>query len=61
MDNAVSKGHETAGYHALVGEGMQEMLFEAVVLRHPEVFSAEAVARSTQRMSEWKATGPGDD
>jgi hypothetical protein len=61
VDNAVSKGHETAGYQALVGEGMQDMLFEAVVLRHPEVFSAEAVERSKERMSEWKATGPGDD
>jgi hypothetical protein len=61
VDNAVSKGQETAGYHALVGEGMQDMLFEAVVLRHPEVFSAEAVAKSTQRMAGWKATGPGND
>jgi hypothetical protein len=57
----VSKGHETAGYHALVGEGMQDMLFEAVALRHREVFSAEVVAKSTQRMAEWNAPRPGDD
>ena len=55
MDNAVSKNDETAGYQALVAEGMQDMLFEVVVLKHPDVFSADAVAKSKKRLAEWRA------
>ena len=40
------------GYDALVKMGMQDMAFEAVVLRHPDVFSSEAVAQSKQRLDE---------
>lgn len=41
-------------YQALVAEGMQEMAFEAVVLRHPEVFTADAVKRSKARLAQWQ-------
>ena len=33
---------ETEGYRVLVEMGMEDMAFEAVVLRHPESFSPEA-------------------
>jgi uncharacterized protein YecA (UPF0149 family) len=40
----------SAGYDALKKMGMQDMSFEAVVLRHPDVFSVEAVAQSKQSL-----------
>jgi hypothetical protein len=45
-----------AGYDALLKMGMQDWTFEAVVLRHPDVFSADAVERSKQRLDELTAT-----
>jgi uncharacterized protein YecA (UPF0149 family) len=48
MESIVKTPTESAGYDALVKMGMQDMSFEAVVLRHPDVFSAEAVAKSQQ-------------
>jgi len=55
MESIVKKPSEAAGYQALVEMGMQDMLFEAVVLRHPDVFSPEAVAQSKQRIEELTA------
>ena len=55
VETIVKKPTETAGYQALVKMGMQDMLFEAVVLRHPDVFSPEAVAQSKQRIDELTA------
>jgi uncharacterized protein YecA (UPF0149 family) len=48
MESIVKTPTESTGYEALVKMGMQDMSFEAVVLRHPDVFSAEAVAKSQQ-------------
>lgn len=50
MESIVKKPTESAGYAALVKMGMQDMSFEAVVLRHPDVFSVEAVAQSKQSL-----------
>ena len=50
MESIVKNPTESAGYEALVKMGMQDMSFEAVVLRHPDVFSAEAVAQSQQSL-----------
>ncbi|RPH63759.1 MAG: hypothetical protein EHM89_03230 [Acidobacteria bacterium] len=50
MEAIVKNPTESAGYEALVKMGMQDMSFEAVVLRHPDVFSAEAVAQSKQSL-----------
>ncbi len=55
VDTIVKRPTGAEGYHALVKMGMQDMLFEAVVLRHPEVFSAEAIAQSQQRLDELAA------
>ncbi|MBI1875215.1 MAG: hypothetical protein HYS05_15190 [Acidobacteria bacterium] len=50
VEHVVTRTAESTGYTALVQMGMQDMAFEAVVLRHPDVFSAEAVPRSKERL-----------
>jgi hypothetical protein len=50
VEQVVTRSAESTGYAALVQMGMQDKSFEAVVLRHPEVFSADAVSRSKQRL-----------
>jgi len=34
--------------------GMPDFAFEAIVVRYPELFSQEAVARSKLRLEAWK-------
>jgi hypothetical protein len=58
VETIVKRPTGAEGYHALVKMGMQDMLFEAVVLRHPEVFSAEAIAQSQQRLDELASRDP---
>ena len=57
VERAVNRNADTAGYKALAEMGMQDLAFEAVVLRHPDVFSTAAVARSAERLHRW--SGPG--
>ena len=52
-ERAVNRDKETTGYTALVEMGLQDFAFEAVILRHPDAFSMEAVARSRERMQSW--------
>lgn len=52
-ERAVNRSTETAGYRALAEMGLQEYAFEAVILRHPDLFSPDAVARSRERMKQW--------
>jgi hypothetical protein len=52
VERAVNRPTETSGYRALVEMGLEQYAFEAVILRHPQVFSAEAVERSRQRISQ---------
>lgn len=54
VEHVVVQGKETIGYVALVEAGMQKMAFEAVVLRHPAVFSELAVAKSRERLEAWQ-------
>src|SRR3954465_11925805 len=54
VEKTVTKKKETAGYRALMAEGMLDMAFEAVVLRHQELFTAEAVQMSQLRMAQWR-------
>jgi hypothetical protein len=54
-ERAVNRRAETAGYRALAEMGLQEFAFEAVILRHPALFSEDAVQRSQERMREWPA------
>ncbi len=53
VENAVKR--ETVGFKALVEMGMPDFLFEAVVIRHPKLFSQEALALSKQRLEALKA------
>ena len=50
VDDIVSRRAESAGYAVLAEMGLGDYAFEAVVLRHPDRFSAEAVANSKARM-----------
>ena len=53
VEQVVTRSRESMGYTALVRMGLQQMAFEAVVLRHPAVFSQEAVDRSRDRLRVW--------
>lgn len=50
VERAVNRPVETLGYTALVDMGLEEFAFEAVILRHPELFSDAAVKKSQVRM-----------
>jgi hypothetical protein len=50
IEHLVTKRDETLGYTKLVEVGLQWHAFEAVVLRHPESFSIEAVDSSRERL-----------
>ena len=53
VERAVNRAQETSGYKALLDMGLQEFAFEAVILRHPDVFSSEAQTISKKRLREW--------
>ena len=55
VERAVKRDVVTQGYTTLVEMGLQEHAFEAVILRHPEVFTDEAVRVSKARLKEWTA------
>jgi hypothetical protein len=52
VERVVKRKTDAAGYTALVEMGLEELAFEAVVLRHSSAFSAEAVASSKERLGE---------
>ena len=54
VEHAAKQPHDPSGYTALKKMGMKDLTFEAVVLRHPQAFSAEAIERSKQRLKEWE-------
>jgi len=54
IEHTVARKQETGGYRALVAEGMQEMAFEAVVLRHPESFSSASIKQARERLAKWQ-------
>ncbi len=58
IEFVVTRRAETAGYRVLVQMGMQDMAFEAVVLRHPDLFSQEAVKASRERLRVWEKEPP---
>jgi uncharacterized protein YecA (UPF0149 family) len=60
MESIVKNRTERVGYEVLVKMGMQDMSFEAVVLRHPDVFSVEAVTQSKQSLDALMAPAAGD-
>lgn len=56
VERAVNRPQETVGYAALLDMGLEDYAFESVVVRYPELFSQDAVSRSTDRINEWKAS-----
>jgi len=54
VERAVNRSQETAGYTALLEMGLEDFAFEAVVVKYPELFSKEAVARCEERIEQWK-------
>lgn len=54
VERAVNRPVETQGYTALTEMGLENYAFEAVILRHPDLFSPEAIQISQERMDEWK-------
>ena len=52
VERVVKRKTDAAGYTALIEMGLEELAFEAVVLRHSSAFSAEAVVRSKERLCE---------
>lgn len=50
VERIVMKRQESVGFTALAEMGLEDFAFEAVILRHPEHFTAAAVARSRERL-----------
>jgi hypothetical protein len=59
VERAVNRPTETAGYRMLKEMGLQDLAFEAIVIRYPDLFSEEARVRCAERLEEW-AMGEGD-
>ena len=51
VDKLVSRPDGESGYAALIEMGLEEFALEAVVVRHPEEFSFEAVQHSRRRLA----------
>jgi hypothetical protein len=52
VEKAMNRPQETIGYTVLMEMGLPDLAFEAVILRYPNLFSSEAVARSKARMAD---------
>ena len=52
VELVVARSSDSTGYAALAEMGMKDKAFEAVVLRHPQLFSEEAIKRSRERLEE---------
>jgi hypothetical protein len=53
VERAVNRTTDASGYTALAEIGMLDLSFEAVILRHPDSFSANALARAKERLAGW--------
>ena len=51
-ERAVNRKIEATGYKVLVAMGLHDLTFEAVIVRHPDKFSQEVVARAKERLEE---------
>lgn len=54
VERAVNRETETIGFTALLDMGLEDYAFESVIVRHPSVFSPDAVRHSQDRVNEWK-------
>ncbi|WP_193161218.1 hypothetical protein [Microbulbifer hainanensis] len=55
VERAVNRPTETQGYFALLEMGLEEYAFEAVIQRHPELFTESAVRISRERLHSWNS------
>lgn len=55
IEQAVDRPDGTAGFTALKEVGLDNFAFEAVILRHPSLFSVGAIERSRDRMAQFSA------
>ena len=53
VEKEMNRPTEPGDYEALLEMGMADLAFEALVVRHPESFSAEALGTSTARLAKW--------
>ena len=53
VERAVNRPDDAQGYRALQELDLQELAFEAIVLRHPGAFTREAADRAQQRLQAW--------
>lgn len=51
-ERAVNRKIEATGYKLLVAMGLHDLTFEAVIVRYPDKFSQEVVARAKERLEE---------
>ncbi len=51
-ERAVTKRTQTKGYKELVAMGLQDLTFEAVIVRHPGKFSQTVFAQAKERLEE---------
>lgn len=54
VERAVNRPTETQGYTALVEMSLENYAFENVILRHPCLFSEQAVQISRERIEQWR-------
>jgi hypothetical protein len=54
VERIVMRSDDAPGYRVLIDMGLEDMAFEAVVLRHREFFSKEAVESSQLRLDRLK-------
>lgn len=52
LETWAAQSRATEGYKTLVANGQVDLTAEAIVLRHPDRFSSEAVAAAQRRLSE---------
>jgi hypothetical protein len=52
MERLMRSTGRQAGFIAVMEKGLQELTFEAVIVRHPKSFTQEAVKRAKQRLEE---------
>ena len=58
VERAVDRKQATEGYKTLAAMGMRDLAFEAVVCRHPDVFSPAALKSSQERLQQWESDAP---
>ena len=56
-ERAVDRKIEPAGYKLLAEMGMHDLTFEAVIVRYPDLFNKDVVARAENRLKEISELG----